>query len=161
MIAGPQLEEAQEDWRPMVLHGWSGFAILLFLFILIAGIAVLFIESRRSALYQTAFVYQKSISFGNGITANLTPYSIIPTLIAVIVKLWWGALEGTFKKLQPYIMMARQPTKASRGLTLSYIDSVMLWASWKAATKSHWLLALISLGTFTTEICKSFDRGEK
>jgi hypothetical protein len=154
MIAGPQLEETREDWRPMVLHGWSGIAILLLLFTLIAGIAALFIESRRSALYQTAFVYQKSISLGNGITADLTPYSIIPTLIAVIVKLWWGDLEGTFKRLQPYVMMARQPTKASRGLTLSYIDSVMLWASWKAVTKKHWLLVLISLGAFTTEICK-------
>ena len=122
---------------------------------LIAAIAALFAESRRSALYQTIFVYQKNISVGKGFTTDIAPYSIIPTLLAVIVKLWWGALEGTFKRLQPSVTMARRPTKASEALSLSYVDSVMLWASWKASKNKHWLLALITLGAFLTEVCES------
>lgn len=119
-----------------------------------AGIITLFVKAQQAALYQTIFVYQKTFSIGGSVTADLAPYSVLPTLLAVIVKLWWGALDCTFRRLQPYVSMARRPTKAPEGLTLSYIDSVMLWASWKAFKNSHWLLALITMGAFFTEVCK-------
>jgi hypothetical protein len=119
-----------------------------------AGISGLFIESHRSALYQTIFVYQKNFSIGQGVTADIAPYSIIPTLLAIMVKLWWSALESTFKRLQPYVTMTRRNTKASEGIALSYIDSVLLWASWKAVKNRHWLLGLITLGAFLAEVCR-------
>ena len=146
--------KAKPDWRPAVLRGWSGLSALAFVAILMAGIIALFIESHKSALYQTIFVYQKNFSVGKGVTANIAPYSIIPTFLAVILKLWWGALESTFKRLQPYFAMTRRPTKASEGIILSYVDSIMLWASWKAVRNRHWLLGLITLGAFFTEVCE-------
>ena len=121
------------------------------------GIVALFVKSKESSLYQTIFVYQKNFSIGGGIIADIAPYSIIPTLLAIIIKLWWGALESTFKRLQPFIAMTRRPTKASEGITLSYVDTFMLWASWKAKKNRHWLLALITLGAFLTEVCKCHD----
>jgi hypothetical protein len=114
------------DWRPTILHGWSGASASLFMVALIVGISILYVKSKASALYQTFFVYQKTYSIGKGITANIAPYSIIPTLLAIVVKLWWGGLEDTFKRLQPYVAMRRQPTKATRGIALSYVDSVLL-----------------------------------
>lgn len=154
IFIGSSKHKIQSDWRPAVLRGWSGISGLLFVSILMAGIIALFVKAHQAALYQTIFVYQKTFSLGSGVTADLAPYSVLPTLLAVIVKLWWGALDSTFRRLQPYVSMARRPTKAPEGLTLSYIDSVMLWASWKAFKNSHWLLALISMGAFFTEVCK-------
>ena len=122
---------------------------------LLGGIIALFIEAHESTLYQTIFVYQKNFSVGRGITADIAPYSIIPTLLAVMLKLWWGALESTFKRLQPFVTMTRRSTIATHGITLSYVDSVMLWASYKALNNRHWLLGLITFGAFLTEICRS------
>ena len=149
--------DKEKYWAPTVLHGWSGVGALLFIAALICGIITLFLKSKKSLLYGTLFVYQKSFSIGGGITADIAPYSITPTLLAIIVKLWWGALESTFRRLQPFIAMTRRPTRASEGVTLSYANTFMLWASWKAKKNRHWLLALITLGAFLTEVCKSDD----
>ncbi|KIW31793.1 uncharacterized protein PV07_03385 [Cladophialophora immunda] len=144
--------QTRSDWRPAVLRGWSGAMALLFMTTLIIAISVLYAMSKASALHETFFVYQKTYSIGKGIKANIAPYSIIPTLLAIVLKLWWGGLEGTFKRLQPYVQMARQPTKAAQGVTLSYADSVLLWASWKAAKNKHWLLGSITTGAFLIEV---------
>lgn len=128
--------------------------MLLVFATLIVGLAILYVEARRSALHQTFFVYQHNFSAENRFVTALAPYSIIPTLIAILVKLWWSALEDTFKRLQPYIMMAREPTMVSRGLEISYSHTKSLWTVWKAISNKHWLLALICLGAFWTEVCE-------
>lgn len=85
----------------------------------------------------------------------LAPYSILPTLIAVGVKLWWGAIEEVFKRLQPYATMAKGSVGVSHALTVEYMNSPLLATVAKAVRNSHWLLAVISLGAFGTEICKN------
>ena len=85
------------DWRPTVLRGWNGLAILIVFTILIVGLVILYVEAHRSALHQTVFVYEFKFSLENKALTALAPYSIIPTLIAVLIKLWWSALEDTFK----------------------------------------------------------------
>ena len=124
---------------------------------LICGIIALFAISKESLLYESFFIYQKNVSIGKGVTADIAPYAIIPTLLAVIVKLWWGGLDSTFRRLQPFIAMTRHPVRVSEGFTLSYANMFMLWASWKARKHRHWLLALITLGAFLTEVCKCYD----
>jgi hypothetical protein len=156
-MAAARRQDGRPDWRPAVLHGWSGFSASLFMAALMAGIIALFVEFQRSALYETAFVYQTSFHVSSGMTLDIAPYSIVPTLLAVFVKLWWGSLESTFRRLQPYVSMAGQSTKASCGILLSYVDSVMLWTSWKASKNKHWLLALVTCGAFLTEVCKCDD----
>lgn len=122
--------------------------------ILIVGLAILYVEAHRSALHQTLFVYEFNFSLENEVVTALAPYSIIPTLIAVLIRLWWSALEDTFKRLQPYITMAREPTIASKGLEVSYAHTKSLWSVWNAVSNKHWLLTLICLGTFWTEVCE-------
>ena len=69
-------------------------------------------------LYQTAFLYQTIMSLDDSTGFDVAPHSIISKIFAVAVKLWWGALEEHLKRLQPYVMMAREPTKASGGVAL-------------------------------------------
>lgn len=146
-----------DDWRPALLRRWTGSILLAFLASIAAALIALLVVSKGPGLHQSAFVYQATVAFENNTLVWLAPYSIIPTVFAVAVKLWWGALEETFKRLQPYVMMAREPTKASRGFALSYINSPQVFALGKALSRGHWLLALVCLGAFWTEICKSIQ----
>ena len=144
-----------DDWRPTILRRWTGLILIAFLACIAAALIALLVISKGPGLYQTAFIYQTVVSLDNSTGFDVAPYSIIPTIFAVAVKLWWGALEENFKRLQPYVMMAREPTKASRGVAISYINSPHIFASGNALDKGHWLLALVCLGAFWTEICKS------
>lgn len=89
----------------------------------------------------------------------LGPYSIIPTLLAVSIKIWWESIDQTFRRLQPYVSMARNPTESSRGPNLTYINSPSLWAAGEAVKYRHWLFTLVASGAVFAEICQ-FDSVE-
>lgn len=126
----------------------------MLLLALIICIGILFAFSRGPGLYESAFVYQLNVSIFKSPVATLAPYSIVPTLVAVTVSLWWGSLEETFRRLQPFVTMTKEPTAISCGATLSYASSYLLWAAAKAISKSHWVLALVCMGAFFAQICK-------
>ena len=144
-----------EDWRPAILRRWTGMVLLAFIATLVGGLVALYVVSRTTGLHQTFFVYQGTLNLGSYAVSYFTPTAIIPTLIAVILKLWWGAIEDTFKRLQPYALMVKRPTSIDEGITLSYINSPMVVAAVRASLKRHWLLALICFGAFWTEVCES------
>src|SRR5271170_484511 len=131
------------DWRPTILRRWTGVGLILLLLALIICIGILFAFSRGPGLYESAFVYQLNVSIFKSPVATLAPYSIVPTLVAVAVSLWWGSLEETFRRLQPFVTMTKESTAISCGATLSYASSYLLWAAAKAIRKSHWVLALV------------------
>jgi hypothetical protein len=126
----------------------------MLLLALIICIGILFAFSRGPGLYESAFVYQLNVSIFKSPVATLAPYSIVPTLVAVAVSLWWGSLEETFRRLQPFVTMTKESTAISCGATLSYASSYLLWAAAKAIRKSHWVLALVCMGAFFAQICK-------
>ena len=142
------------DWRPAILRRWTGVGLIMLFLALIICIGVLFAFSRGPGLYESAFVYQLNVSIFKSPVATLAPYSIVPTLVAVTVSLWWGSLEATFRRLQPFVTMTKEPTAISCGATLSYASSYLLWAVAKAISKRHWVLALVCMGAFFTQICK-------
>lgn len=150
--------QLDDDWRPAVLRRWTGMTLLVLLACLAAALISLIVESRGpGGLRQSAFVFKGTLTFGKASAVDIAPYSIIPTIFAVAVRLWWGALEEAFKRLQPYVTMAKTPTKASHGIALSYINSPMILASGRALIKGHWLLALVCFGAFSTEICRCIE----
>ena len=142
-----------DDWRPPLLRRWTGVMLIAILVSLAAALIVFIMVSKGPGLSQSGLMYHTTVAFGNNTLVGLAPYSITPTVFAVAVKLWWGALEESFKRLQPYVMMAREPTKVSQGVSLSYINSPQVLASGKAFSRGHWLLALVCLGAFWTEVC--------
>ena len=147
--------DKKKSWKPFVLRRIYGLALIAFLLVLLVAIAVLYGLSNGPGLYEKAFVYQTQISLWRGSSTTIAPYSIVPTLVAVGVSLWWGSLDDSFRRLQPYISMAKRPTANPAGASLSYGGSYLLWAVSKALTKRHWLLALVCTGTCLSQVCTS------
>lgn len=135
------------------------FLILVFLLSgVLTAIAYLYWYSDTVGLYQTAFVYAFDISVGGLNLGDVNPASLITTLVAVIIGLWWGSLDTTLRRIQPYLMLAKSPTTKSRSeaVSISYTSSYLLWGAWRALKRSHWVLALVCAGAFLSEIRK-FD----
>ncbi|KAJ5751747.1 hypothetical protein N7520_008664 [Penicillium odoratum] len=149
---------------PMLLRLPALLGLVVVLSAVIAGIIVLYHFAESVGLYEKAFVYQVQVSlFSNGV-ASVAPFSMIPTLIATGIGLWWGAIDDNFRRLTPYLEMSRENPQLSRGAGLSYQSSFWLWASMKAALNRHWLLSLLTFGSslspiFTTTMSALFDRG--
>ncbi|KAL5316511.1 hypothetical protein ACEPPN_015559 [Leptodophora sp. 'Broadleaf-Isolate-01'] len=140
------------QWEPKVLSTWAIVGLIFVLSALLVTIAVLYWYSQSHGLYQSAFVYQVEWNIGDYSLGYIAPYSIIPTLFAVIVGLWWGALESIFRTAQPFISMAKGPTTGGKGAGLSYQSSYLAWAGVRAVSRKHWLLAFVCTGAFLSQI---------
>lgn len=142
---------------PAILRTWMCPILLFFLLILLAAIATFYQISRTSGIHQVPFVYEFKTQIFDA-AATLAPYSILPTLIAVGVKLWIAAVGETLKRFQPYIAMAHAPIPLKDSVLVEYLNAPIALVSLKAVKHSHWILALAGLGALATEICKSYSR---
>jgi hypothetical protein len=139
----------QSNWKPTPLRIWSLASLIGYLIALQVAVLVLYHYSSQSKLYKTFFVFQATVRVLS--SGTFAPYSILPTLFAVIVGLWWDTIDKTVRRLQPYLSMSSQPTRIDSGSGLSYQSSYLVWAASKAARKKHWILAMVGLGSM---ICK-------
>lgn len=129
-----------------------GFLLLYALGLLVA-IVTLRQFARRSGLHQAFFTYRISIKlFGKANT--LSPLTIIPTLLSIVIALWWESLDATCRAVQPFISMLRGKTRPSQGAGLSYASSFWLAVCIKALLNQHWLLLLVTATTFVLQIRK-------
>ncbi|KAJ5289933.1 uncharacterized protein N7443_010186 [Penicillium atrosanguineum] len=153
-----------ENGTPKLLRLPALFGLVTALVAVVVGIAVLYHFAETSGLYQKAFVYEVNFSWlSNGIS-SVAPFSMIPTVIATGIGLWWSAIDDNFRRLQPFIAMSKSHPQFSRGASLSYQSSFWMWACMKAALNKHWLLALLTFGSslspiFTISMSALFDRG--
>jgi hypothetical protein len=143
------MKSRKRDPRPTVLQTWMAPILLAFLFGLIGGVLALFLVSKDRGLHHAALVYQ----YNFGTSTALAPYSIIPTLLAVSVKLWFGAIEDVLKRVQAFTSMAYSPTGLSRSLLVEYSNAPLILSSIKAFKNSHWMLVLVGFVALATEIC--------
>lgn len=146
------------DWRPRVIRLRMLLAFLGCLVVFLIAITVLRSFARRGKLHQSLFVFETTLSFLNGPLSTIAPFSILPTLFAVAIGVWWDALDQLFRSLQPYLSMAEPGgTKPSQGPNLSYQYSYWFWAAAKAAKNKHWVLVLVTLGSTLSQLCKSLQ----
>jgi hypothetical protein len=125
----------------------------LYILGLLAGIVVLHELSRRSGLHQAFFTYRTSIKLlGNENT--ISPFAIVPALLAVIATLWWESVDTTCRTVQPYISMQHHAKRPSQGIGMSYVSSYWVFASVKALQNRHWLLSLVTTTTFLLQVRK-------
>ncbi|PVH96556.1 hypothetical protein DM02DRAFT_115979 [Periconia macrospinosa] len=128
------------------------FALGLFLALITVALLVLVTFSSRSQLYQKAFVYQADLSkFGLSIS-TFAPISIAPTIISIIISLWWDQIDLTFRLLQPYIAMSRSPTPVSSSSGITYRSKTWIGAVIKAARHRHWILCFVAIGTTLSQV---------
>lgn len=135
-------------------------SLLLYILGLLAGMAVLYTFARRSELHQAFFTYRAKIELlGNANT--ISPFAIVPTVLAIGITLWWESVDNTCRLVQPYISMYHGARTPSRSTGLSYASSFWLWASVKALRNRHILLSLITATTFLIQIRKPIRPGPK
>lgn len=152
----PPEKAKPSDWRPQVLRGWLLITFLTIILGIVVTLATVYAKYRNTGLYQRFLVSSFDFDINNTSIQAFAPYSIIPTLVAVMVKLWWGSVDETFRRLQPYVSMAKEPTPNDKGTMVSYLSSPLVWAAIKAGKHRHWLLAVVATGAFLTEICEYF-----
>jgi hypothetical protein len=140
------------DWRPFTLRRKAGFLLAIALLCVMAALAAVYAVSKKHPLYQSAFVYSSDINFGKLSVTTLAPYSIIPTLVAVGIKLWWGTIDSAHRRLAPFMAMADNSKTTSKSPTNSYITTPILWVTILAARRRHWLLALVTFGALISEV---------
>jgi hypothetical protein len=143
-----------ENGTPKLLRLPALSALLAVLVAVVVGISVLYHFAETSGLYQKAFVYEVKLSFLSDGVSSVAPFSMIPTLVATGIGLWWSALDENVRRLQPFVAMSRGHPPISRGVSLSYQSSFWMWACIKAAFNKHWLLSLLTLGSSLSPVCK-------
>jgi hypothetical protein len=127
--------------------------LLLYVSGLLVGMVVLFHLAQRSQLHQAFFTYRANVKvFGDENT--ISPFALVPTVLAVVVALWWEAIDSTCRSVQPLISMYKGATVPVQSIGLSYASSFWLWTSFKALKNRHWLLSLVGATTFSIQICK-------
>ncbi|KAI0388910.1 hypothetical protein F5Y17DRAFT_451155 [Xylariaceae sp. FL0594] len=148
------LDPKKSEMQSLTFATWMFIALLCLLSAALIVIAYLYWYAQAFGLYQTAFVFEFDVSIGNLSISDVNPASLVTTVVAVSIALWWGALETTLRRIQPFLALAgTPPTKSgSEAVSLSYRSSYLLWATWRALRRSHWILALVCTGAFLSEI---------
>jgi hypothetical protein len=142
-----------KDPRPVVLQSRTGMLLGSLLIVLTATIALLYSMSSTAGLRQAPFVYQMNLIVLQKST-TLAPYKILPTLLALGVKLWFGAAGDTLELLQPFMSMVKSPVPTTKSVLAEYVNTPIAVATTKALGNAHWTLALVGLGALATEFCK-------
>lgn len=137
----------QKRMTPGVIRVGILALLIAVLLTVASAILVLYSFARRSLLYRRAFVYETTLPLFEKSLPAVSAYSIMSTLIGVGIGMWWGVLDETFRRLQPFLSMTEKPTPLSKGAALSYRSIYWSTAAWRAASKGHWILCLVTLGT--------------
>jgi hypothetical protein len=145
---------AADDWCPKVIRGRFLAFLMVLLIATMITLAALFGVFRYKGIYQQILFSKLNVDFENKSVTALAPYSIIPTLIALSIKLWWASIDETFRRLQPFVTMAEKATPNSRGATSSYANTPLIWTAVKAAMNREFLLTVVAIGAVLTQICK-------
>jgi hypothetical protein len=154
-VERPELDTTQsENGTPMLLRLPALLGLSLSLALVVVGVSVLYHYAESAVLYGKAFVYQIQLSVFNSGMSSVAPFSMIPTVIAVGIGLWWSAIDDNFRRLQPFLSMTRGDPQFRKGVDLSYQTCYWFWAAGKAASNKHWLLLLVTLGSTLSPVCK-------
>jgi hypothetical protein len=157
LASGHDIQEGEvikPPQKPILFRPWMGLLFVGALAALVGGIVALYKVSLGKGLQQRALVYEFDFSISN-VATSFAPYSIIPTVFAVGIKLWYGAIEEKLKRLQPFSSMLQHPTPLGNSVLVEYENAPMILGAIKAARHGHWLLVLVGIGALATEICKS------
>ncbi|KAJ6020520.1 hypothetical protein N7540_006024 [Penicillium herquei] len=154
-----------KNGTPFILRLPALLLLIVILTLVIVGVAVLWHYAETDRLYGKAFVYEIQVSlFGSSMSSSIAPISMVPTIIATLLGLWWSAIDDKFRHLQPFLSMSDGSPSYAKGVDLSYQTTYWMWAAGKALLNKHWMLFLVTLGStlspvYTTAMSAVLDRG--
>jgi hypothetical protein len=156
---GVQTNESVHDWKPTTLRIPSLISLAAYLIILVIGISILYDYATGNRIYQHFFVNQVELGEIAGHIATLTPFSIVPTLLAVLLGMWWDGIQQKFCQLQPFVGMTRpKGTQWKDGPGMHYSTTNWIKSSLRAIRNRHWLLAFVIIGNILCQICEDSYR---
>ncbi|KAK6373895.1 hypothetical protein LTS17_007864 [Exophiala oligosperma] len=142
----------RDEHLPFPLRLYAGMLLLLLLALVFAAISTLFALAQTVGLYESAFTYQTDLVPSGSSLFTFAPYSIIPTLLAVIIGLWWDGLDDTFRRLQPFVTMSRKAVAVSPIIGLSYLPTYSVVSVVKALRNKHEHVALVSTAAILVQV---------
>ncbi|KAF2448838.1 hypothetical protein P171DRAFT_518289 [Karstenula rhodostoma CBS 690.94] len=141
------------EWKPTTLRMGSLISLAVYSILIAIGISILYDYATGNRLYQNLFVNQVELGEIAGHVARFTPFSIVPTFLAVLLGMWWDGIQQKFCQLQPFIAMT-QPGGASwkDGPGMHYSATNWIKSSSRAAKNGHWLLFFVIVGNILCQI---------
>lgn len=124
----------------------------VFLALVLVAVLILNAFSGRALLSQSAFIFEADVSNLGLSFSSFAPISIAPTVISIVVGLWWDQLDSTFRILQPFISMSRGPTPINAGAGLTYRSKSWVGAAIKAGRNKHWVLFMVAIGSVLAQV---------
>jgi hypothetical protein len=143
-----------KTWKPHVIRTVPLLSLLGAFIAIAVLLLVLHSFAVRQMLYRSAFVYQVDLHI---FRAKFSPHSLLATLVAVGVSMWWDAIDKVLRTVQPFLSMSKVTTDVRLGAALSYQSSYWFRATVRAVSNRHWLLALVTLGTTLCQIRKFYS----
>ncbi|OAG04389.1 uncharacterized protein CC84DRAFT_1259792 [Paraphaeosphaeria sporulosa] len=148
-----KINTSVHEWKPTTLRITSLIGLAIYLILIAIGISILYDYSTGNRLYQSLFVNQVELGEISGHVARFTPFSIVPTFLAVILGMWWDGIHQKFCQLQPFNAMT-QPGGApwKDGPGMHYSATNWIKSSSRAARNRHWLLFFVIIGNIMCQI---------
>ncbi|KAJ4346793.1 uncharacterized protein N0V89_010725 [Didymosphaeria variabile] len=148
-----ETNKSVHDWKPTTLRIPSLISLAFYLILITIAISILYDYATGNRLYQNVFVDQ--VKFGEiaGHVARFTPFSIVPTFLAVLLGMWWDGIQQKFCQLQPFIAMTQpEGTSWKDGPGMHYSATNWIKSSSRAILNRHWLLFFVIVGNVLCQI---------
>ena len=145
-------EASSKNWRPKLLRWWLLGPLLVSLFAIILAAAISYSLYSDSGISQSLVSSEFNLNRDDKLLIDWAPYSIVPTLLAVALMLWWDAMDQKLRQLQPFVSMTKQATSLENGAKLSYAATPILWIIGKAARNQHLLVSVVAFGVLLSQI---------
>lgn len=147
-------EPKKRNPTPLLFRTWMGTLLAMVMLGLLAALIALYELSITKGLSSNVLTYELSFTIADK-ASKFAPYSIAPVVIAVALKLWYGAVDETLRRHQVFYETTRQPVPLRQSLLTEYANTPLFLTSIKAVSNRHWILFLVGLGATAAEICKS------
>lgn len=146
-------DSERSSGRPKVFRLIFMTSLSVYIIGLLIAIAVMYRTSIEGGIYDKAFTYNVNMDL-LGRYRSFAPFSIVPTLLAIALGLWWDVVDKNLRLYQPYASLASAPMRSSRSIGVSYRSTYWLWASLKALMNGHLILSFVASSSFMIPVCK-------
>lgn len=150
----PQPPVKQHNSVKVILRRRLGAILIFTLTILVGALVALYVVSQGGGLIGRAFVNEFDFTVA-GAATRLAPYSIIPTLFAIAVKLWCASIIESLMRLEPISTLLPHPRSLQQSILSEYVSTQPALAFLQAARLRHWTIFFMSVSAICLEICKT------
>jgi len=143
------------NWGPSAFKLSSLLGLLCLTLCYLIGIVVLNTFSESKKLLQPIFVTEAGLPYFKSIPMKFAPISIIPTIFAIGISLWWSMIQEAVCQLSPHILLSNsRGTSLRKTLQLCYNPMNWPLLSIDALNNRHWSLLALVIGSLLGQIRK-------